>query len=301
MTTSPAAPTTTTSGATATGSATATGAVTAGPAARLLLLAPRINETGLQLRTTAQRRGLAARTAPTYPVPEDLLATAAVHLYGGPLFADAVGRELGLALLDAAPDWLTTLPAGLTGRRIECLPLADARRLRRPAFLKPPVDKLFPARIYPDGSGLPGPDALDDGTLVLVSDIVTFAREYRLFVLDGAVHAASRYAVDGALSVAPLDADPYREQALAFAAEVLAGCAGSLPSAVVVDIGLLAGPAAAPTPSWSVVEANPAWASGGYACDPDAVLDVVLRAAGPAGELRDADRRFCRELPQVVR
>ncbi|MFF1869119.1 ATP-grasp domain-containing protein [Kitasatospora herbaricolor] len=301
MTTSPAAPTTTTGGTATTGAANATGATTTGPAARLLLLAPRINETGLQLRTTAQRRGLAARTAPGYRVPEDVPATAAVHLYGGPLFADAVGRELGLALLDAAPDWLTTLPAGLTGRRIECLPLADARRLRRPAFLKPPVDKLFPARIYPDGSGLPGPDALDDDTLVLVSDIVTFAREYRLFVLDGAVHAASRYAVDGALSVAPLDADPYREQALAFAAEVLAGCAGSLPSAVVVDIGRLARSGAGPAPSWSVVEANPAWASGGYACDPDAVLDVVLRAAGPAGDLRDADRRFCRDLPQVVR
>ncbi|MFC9329818.1 ATP-grasp domain-containing protein [Kitasatospora sp. NPDC057015] len=262
---------------------------------RLLLLAPRINETGLALRTAAQRRGLAARTATSYRVPEGLPAAVAAHVYGGPLFGDAVGRELGLALLDAAPDWLTTLPVGLTGRRIECLPLADARRLRRPAFLKPPVDKLFPARIYPDGSGLPGPDALDDDTLVLVSDIVAFRREYRLFVLDGVVHAASRYAVDGGLSVAPLAADPYREEALAFAADVLAGCAGSLPSAVVVDVGLLADSGA-----WSVVEANPAWASGGYACDPDAVLDVVLRAAGPAGELRDADRRFCRDLPLVV-
>ncbi|MCX5213983.1 ATP-grasp domain-containing protein [Kitasatospora sp. NBC_00240] len=289
MTTGPTIPGSTTSTAT-------TGASTAGPAARLLLLAPRINETGLQLRTVAHRRGLQARTAPAYRVPEDLPATAAVHVYGGPLFADAVGQELGLALLDAAPDWLTTLPAALTGRRIECLPLVEARRLRRPAFLKPPVDKLFPARIHPDGSGLPGPDALDDDTLVLVSDIVAFAREYRLFVLDGAVHAASRYAVDGALSVAPLDADPHREQALAFAAEVLAGCAGSLPSAVVVDVGLLAGSGA-----WSVVEANPAWASGGYACDPDAVLDVVLRAAGPAADVRDGDRRFCRDLPQVVR
>ncbi|GHH75403.1 hypothetical protein GCM10018781_44220 [Kitasatospora indigofera] len=298
MTTSPADTVTTARTAKAR-SATAgspAAATAAGPAARLLLLAPRINETGLQLRTTAQRRGLAARTAPAYRVPEDVPASAAVHLYGGPLFADAVGRELGLALLDAAPDWLTTLPAGLTGRRIECLALADARRLRRPAFLKPPVDKLFPARIYPDGSGLPGPDALDDDTLVLVSDIVTFEREYRLFVLDGAVHAASRYAVDGSLSVAPLDADPRRDQALAFAAEVLAACAGSLPSAVVVDIGLLADSGA-----WSVVEANPAWASGGYACDPDAVLDVVLRAAGPAADLRDADRRFCRDLPRVVR
>ncbi|BFV60360.1 hypothetical protein KCMC57_up54640 [Kitasatospora sp. CMC57] len=64
--------------------------------------------------------------------------------------------------------------------------------------------------------------------------------------------------------------------------------------AVVVDVGLLA------DGGWAVVEANPAWASGGYACDPDAVLDVVLRAAGPLSELRAADRPYCRELPVVT-
>jgi len=281
---------------------------------RLLLLAPRINETGLQLLTAARRRGLRAHTARSWQVPEELRGAGPAHVYGGPLFADAVGAELGLAALEAPLDWLTALPRELTHRRIECTTLAEARRLRRPAFLKPPVDKLFPARIYPDGSGLPGPDALDDDTPVLVSEVVAFHREYRLFVLDGAVHAASRYAVHGELDVAPLDQnprdqnprgqnlrdqdaldqDPLGADALAFAADVLSACAGSLPSATVVDIG----PTAA---GWAVVEANPAWASGGYACDPDRVLDVVLRAAGPLAELTAADRPYLRELPAVVR
>ncbi len=262
----------------------------------LLLLAPRINETGLQLLTAARRRGLRAHTATSWRVPPELRGLRPAHLYGGPLFGDAVGGELGLALLDAAPDWLATLPAGLTLRQVDCVTLAEARRLRRPAFVKPPADKLFPARIYPDGSALPGPDALPDDLLVLVSDIVAFRREYRLFVVDGAVHAASRYAVDGGLSVAPLDEDPYRAEVSAFAADALAACAGSLPSAVVVDVGLLDDPA-----GWCVVEANAAWASGGYACDPDRVLDVVLRAAGPAAVVPEADRRFCRDLPLIIR
>ncbi|MFF2045182.1 ATP-grasp domain-containing protein [Kitasatospora sp. NPDC058170] len=284
----------------------------------LLLLAPRINETGLQLLTAARRRGLRAHTAAAWRVPEGLLGphrsgggdgpAPSVHLYGGPLFGDAVGGALGLALLEPPDGWLTGLPFELTRRRVACVPLAEARRLRRPAFLKPPADKFFPARVYPDGSGLPGPDVLDDAMPVLVSDVVRFRREYRLFVLDGAVRTAARYALDGELSVAPLDEDPYREGVLGFAAEVLAASAGSLPSAVVVDVGLLDDGTGGPDgpggpgggPAWAVVEANAAWASGGYACDPAAVLDVVLRAAGPATALAQADRPYCRELPEVT-
>ncbi|GAA2269824.1 MULTISPECIES: ATP-grasp domain-containing protein [Kitasatospora] len=261
----------------------------------LFLLAPRINETGLQLLTAARRRGLRAHTARSWQVPEELAGLRPAHLYGGPLFADAVARELGIAALDAPADWLTALPRELTRRRVECTTLALARQVRRPAFFKPPVDKFFPARIHPDGSRLPGPDALDDDTLVLVSDVVTFRQEYRLFVLDGAVRTASRYATDGDLDVRPLAEDPLRREVEAFAAEVLAVCAEGLPSAVVVDIGLLA------DGRWAVVEANPAWASGGYGCDPEHVLDVVLRAAGPDTAVLDRDRPHLRDLPAVVR
>ncbi|MFF7995392.1 ATP-grasp domain-containing protein [Kitasatospora xanthocidica] len=274
----------------------------------VLLLAPRINETGLQLRTAAGRRGLRAFVATSWQAPRELLG-AAVHVYGGPLFGDAVGRELGLGLLEPAADWLTRLPLALTGRRIAFTTLAEARRLRRPAFVKPPVDKLFAARVYPDGGALPGPELLDGDTPVLVSDVARFTTEYRLFVLDGAVRAGSRYAVDGDLSVAPLGTAgaphggsaqaPDREcaEVLAFAGDVLAAATSDapLPSAAVVDIGRTE------DGRWAVVEANAAWASGGYAADPDAVLDVVLRSGGPAAQLPSTDRPFLRELPEVVR
>ncbi|MFE6055888.1 ATP-grasp domain-containing protein [Kitasatospora sp. NPDC056446] len=281
-------------------------------ATTVLLLAPRINETGLALRTAAGRRGLRAYTATSWQAPRELLGGPAVHVYGGPLFGDAVGRELGLGLLEPAEDWLARLPLTLTGRRVTCTTLAEARRLRSPAFVKPPADKLFAARVYPDGGALPGPEVLDGDTPVLVSEVVRFVTEYRLFVLDGVVRAGSRYAVDGELSVAPLDPDgtavgagpdsasaPDGEasDALAFTRDVLAVSAAGvpLPSATVVDVGLTA------NGRWAVVEANAAWAAGGYAADPDAVLDVVLRAAGPAARLPATDRPFLRELPEVVR
>ncbi|MFE2109441.1 ATP-grasp domain-containing protein [Kitasatospora sp. NPDC059463] len=200
----------------------------------LLLLAPRVNGTGLRLLTRARLRGLRAHTAVRREVPAELTGLRPAHLYGGPLFADVAAGPPGIVPLEPPADRLTALPAELLARRVECTTLAEARRLRRPAFLKPPLDKLFPARVYPDGSGLPGPDALDDDTLVPVGDVVAFAGEYRLFVLDGAVRAASRYAVAGSLAVAP-EAGP---EVHAFA---------------------------------------------------DQVLDVVLRAAGPADALAAAD------------
>ncbi|GAA3898469.1 hypothetical protein GCM10023084_58740 [Streptomyces lacrimifluminis] len=229
-------------------------------------------------------------------VPEEWRAAEGATLYAGPLFADAVAAELGLGLLEAAPDWLARLPCELTHREIEFSTVAEARQLRRPAFVKPPNDKSFPASVYPDGSRLPGPDAVDDGTPVLVSDIVTFAVEYRLFLLDGEVRTGSRYLTRGELDVGPLDEDPREAEVLDFAGRL---ASQHLPSAVVVDVGLLS--EGSEGSEWAVVEANAAWASGHYACDPVAALDVVLRAARPEGEFGSADRVFLRPLPEVVR
>jgi hypothetical protein len=76
---------------------------------------------------------------------------------------------------------------------------------------------------------------------------VTFLLEYRLFVLDATVHAASRYAINGRLDPAPLDACPHRAVVLDFAASLLDACADSLPSAVVVDVGLASNADTSPT------------------------------------------------------
>ncbi|MEV0648401.1 ATP-grasp domain-containing protein [Phytomonospora sp. NPDC050363] len=57
-----------------------------------------------------------------------------------------------------------------------------------------------------DGSRLPGGDALDPATPVLVSGIVDFTAEYRLHVLDGEVRGACRHAENGRLALAEADA-----------------------------------------------------------------------------------------------
>ncbi|MFD5783821.1 ATP-grasp domain-containing protein [Streptomyces sp. NPDC058220] len=263
---------------------------------RTLYLSPRVTSTATALAAAAARRGIPSRTLHARRVPEEHRGDPGAALYAGPLFADTVARELGLELLEAHEDWLATLPYELTRRRIECLAIGRARELRVPAFVKPPNDKSFPAKIYFDGSRLPGPDAVDDDALVLVSDIVAFTAEFRLFVLDGEVVTGSRYAVHGEMDIAPLESDPRRAEVLDFAARLFAPKVPALPSAVVVDVGTV--DEGADGRAWAVVEANAAWASGHYACDTDAALDVLLRAARPVADPVDAP--FLRPLPTVV-
>ncbi|MFC1444045.1 ATP-grasp domain-containing protein [Streptacidiphilus sp. N1-10] len=217
-----------------------------------------------------------------------------VHWYGGPLAADRIIGRLGLALLEPGDDWLVGLSQEFTGRRIELTTLSQAWAVTRPVFVKPPSDKQFPAAVYADGNRLPregeriGPD-----TAVLVSDVVTFSAEYRLFVLDGQIVTGSRYARYGHLDTAPLDGDRNESEVRAFARELMEAGRDSLPSAVAIDVGLIQDPDSG-RERWAVVEANMPWFAHSYAGIPDAVLDVVLRASGPQSVVAASDRRFVR-------
>ncbi|MBO2456587.1 ATP-grasp domain-containing protein [Actinomadura violacea] len=222
------------------------------------------------------------RTLSGHPIPAELKGRA--HLYGGERFAEAVASVLDVVLLDPPLDLLVALPDYFTGRRVELITLEEARRHAEPRFVKPASGKAFPAKVRPDGLSLPS--HLPDGFLVLSAEPVVFAEEYRLHILDGEVRAASRYAVFGTLDSAPL---PPMHAALGFGAEVVDHLAGRLPSAVVVDVGIIAG-----SDRFAVVESNEAWFSNAYASDVERVLDVVLRAAGPAHEMRSKDRPFAR-------
>ncbi|WP_030296434.1 ATP-grasp domain-containing protein [Streptomyces katrae] len=241
-----------------------------------LILPPRITDSAARLRDAARARGLDTVRLDTFAVPDGLRAR---HLHAGPAFADAVAPRVGIGLLEAPADWLARLPQEFTGREVRLVPIREAYALRRPVFVKSPNDKSIPALVYADGSRLPGPDAVDPETEVLVSDVTRFTAEYRMYLLDGAVHTASRYAEDGGLSLGP--AAP---EAVAFAERLPFA---TLPSAIVVDVGVADG-------RWSVIEANAAWASGMYTCDPQRALDVVLRAAAPLHTVADLDRPFLR-------
>ncbi|RAY11798.1 DUF4343 domain-containing protein [Actinomadura craniellae] len=228
------------------------------------------------------------------PLPDALRGSGA-HLYCGLRRADRLAAGLGIALLEAPPRWLADLPREFTGREIVTMPIEQAYLLRRPVFVKVPNSKDVRAMTYADGSRLPGPDAIDPGTVVLVTEQVRFLAEFRLYVADGTVRTGSQYAADGEPALAPLDGHPRRAAVLGFAVDLLASAAQTLPSATVVDVGLMRD--ATGTERWSVVEANGAWGSGCYAADPARALDVILRSARPLSDLDAHDRRFVRTGP----
>ncbi|NUR59994.1 MAG: ATP-grasp domain-containing protein [Catenulispora sp.] len=270
---------------------------------RTLVFSPRANDTSQVLAPAAYRRGLLTEHLTGWRVPEGFMLGGPAHLYAGPLFADAVAADLDIGLLEPPDDWLTRLPYDVVQRSISMLTMAEAWELRTAAFLKPPNDKSFPARLYRDGTQLPGADAVDSDTPVLASDPVTFTTEFRLYVLDGEIITGAQYAIDGDLDIEPLAGHPLAARILGFGREVLRECADTLPSAVVVDVGLIATDASAVYSANTtgagatrpaVIEANAAWASGHYAADPERVLDAVLRAAGPLGEVTARDRPFLR-------
>ncbi|RKT02238.1 hypothetical protein BX286_0113 [Streptomyces sp. 3211.6] len=197
-----------------------------------------------------------------------------VHWYGGPRAAARGAGPLGLGLLEPADEWLTRVPRPLLRRSVRLTTLAEARMLRERLFVKPPSAKLdlLPAAVHADGTGGgPLPGGLDGATPVPVSGVVEFEAEYRLFVIDGEAVAGSRCAVHGRLDPVPLDTE-----SRAFGRTVLEATAAGLPSAGCLDIGRLA------DGGWAVVEANKAWFAHCYAAEPDRVLDVLLRAAGPS-------------------
>ncbi|MFD5425414.1 ATP-grasp domain-containing protein [Streptomyces sp. NPDC127084] len=261
-----------------------------------LALAPQYTTTSELLSASAHRRGMDVEVLPARGGAGTATGRRGGHYYGGPAFAARVVDALEVALLEPSDDWLAALPYEYIGRRIAMATLDEARRLSRPAFVKPPSDKSFPAAVYAGGHCLPTGPELSPDVPVQISDVVTWAAEFRLYLLDGEVRTGSQYATFGRLDAERLEGHRCEDAVLDFADDLLTTCGGGLPSAVVVDIGLLGTPEHGAADQWAVVEANMAWFSNSYAADPDRVLDVVLRSAGPRTRMAERDRRFCRNI-----
>lgn len=173
-------------------------------------------------------------------------------------------------MLEPPDDWLPRLPEAYRKRRVELTTLGLQRASGQTAFVKPPNDKSFPARVY-------RPEELPEGddAPVLVSEAVTWEREYRGFVLDREVRTLSVYLRGGILQrdSGYLTTEQERNEVETFLRPFLADPRVELPRAVVVDVGVIEGR------GWAVVEANSAWGSGLYGCDPTQVLQVLRFAA----------------------
>lgn len=241
-----------------------------------LVLTPRHTGDSQLLWRAALRRGWRVERLRTWRIPEHLHEAAEPILYVEALFGPTLAAELGVRLVEPPDDWLVRLPAEYRLRDIRLTTLGEARASSSPAFVKPPADKSFAARVC---TGATLPDGLPDDMPVLVSEIVAWESEFRCLVLDRELRTFSLYARHGE----PQDEENYAstdDEAAAltdFISRLLADPRVELPRAIGVDVGVIAGR------GWACVEANGVWGAGIYACDPDEALEVIRHATLPAG------------------
>ncbi len=255
----------------------------------ILILPPRFTDDTNLVRKAAIQAGWKVERLPNWRVPKNLVGPGLV-LYGEPLFAAVVSDSLNLSLIEPSFDWLTTIPSRYIQRSIRFATLAKARIVECQSFIKPADDKCFRAQVYESGHDLPTFETLPGETPVLISTPVDWEVEFRCFVLDRKLQAISPYSRNGLLAQ---DAngdwsatDTEIQQATEFIERVLADNSVVLPPAVVVDIGIIR------NMGWAVVEANPAFGSGIYGCDPMQVLAVLERCSIDRDSLSDDDRQW---------
>jgi hypothetical protein len=214
-------------------------------------------------------------------------------VYGEPLFAAHVCSELGLSLLEPRLDWIAKLPAELRNRNIQYTTLVEARTIQKASFIKPADNKIFEARVYANGAELPPAGIFPENEPVLIAEPVPWDVEFRCFVLDGNVQTLSPYWRNGHSAQTDEEQwpanDEETEAALAFAGSVLTSHRDTLPPAVVLDVGVIR------DRGWSVVEANPAWASGFYGCEAEQILPVLKRCCHRKSKLTKEDQRWVLE------
>jgi len=237
-----------------------------------LIFTPRHSEDSQALWKAAARQGWRVERLPGWRVPEHLRTLPEPVFYGEALFGPSISEQLGLVLSNPPEDWLVRLPREYRLRDIRLSTLGAERASTAAAFIKPPNDKSFPAQVY---TGAELPQGYDEAMPVLVSDVVRWRCEFRCFVLDRELRTYSLYSRDGELARdSGFASTPEEDAGLRdFIGRLLADARVDLPRACVIDAGIIDGG------DWACVEQNVAWGAGLYACDPDAVLEV-LRHAG---------------------
>lgn len=187
-----------------------------------------------------------------------------VTFYGETLFCRKIAGELGITLQELPNDWLKQLPRELLNRQLQYGSVALCEFLKYPCFIKPANDKHFPAQVWESYEQLK-PFLPDFDIDVLASEPVRWEVEYRCFVNKGRLVDMSIYMKNH--KFADVSDDGNDMEAASFVQGVLAITGVQMPT--VIDIGKIEGR------GWAVVEANPAWCSGIYNCDPDKVLNVI--------------------------
>lgn len=249
----------------------------------------RNDDTRSALAGAVRRRGLELieLTAESKSLVDAVAPGVAVRVPGG-LAAAALRGGAPLELHGPTPEWFANLDPAI-GRRWQ---LVDADGVHAvldhgPAFIKLADAKhpLFPAARFTDPAAFEiAMTRLGAGRgvqLLVTTQWWSIDSEYRIFTAGRTVLTVSPYRVlDEPWS--PLlhtSRASFHREARDFVADMLAGLTDDdLPPAAVLDVARLT------SGRFVLLEANQAWGSGLYGCDPDQALVAILAANRSSGE-----------------
>ncbi|AZA93079.1 Uncharacterised protein [Chryseobacterium nakagawai] len=202
-------------------------------------------------------------------VPEEFRADV-IAVYGEDIYSEIVAEQCNLTLTKPKDDWLAGISEEFVKRKITYGQLRDFLQ-EKDIFIKCSDFKSFKAGVYHKLTDIKGFDTVDLHSTVFTSEVVEWELEVRCFVLNNEIKTYSSYWRNNRFDTSSLS-ETEEHNMFEFFNEFIQKYSPTLPKAVVLDFGIITGK------GWALIEANPAWCSGLYACDAEKALEVVVNS-----------------------
>lgn len=196
---------------------------------------------------------------------EDVIA-----VYGEDIYAEIVAEQCNLTLTKPDDNWLSKISEEFTKRKISYGQLKDFVHEEN-IFIKCSDFKSFKAGVFDKVTDIKGFDTLDLESMVFTSEVVKWELEVRCFVVNNEIKTHSSYWRNNAFDTNSLS-ETEQKDLFEFFNSFIQQYARTLPKAIVLDFGIIK------EKGWALIEANPAWCSGLYACDAEKALEVVVES-----------------------
>ena len=202
-------------------------------------------------------------------VPEKFRADV-IAVYGEDIYAEIVAGQCNLTLTKPDDNWLSKISGEFTKRKISYGQLKNFINEEN-IFIKCSDFKSFKAGVFDKVTDIKGFDTLDLDSMVFTSEVVEWDLEVRCFVLNNEIKTHSSYWRNDEFDTNQLS-ETEQKDLFEFFENFIRKYAETLPKAIVLDFGIIKGK------GWALIEANPAWCSGLYACDAEKTLEVVVES-----------------------
>ncbi|WP_126653998.1 ATP-grasp domain-containing protein [Chryseobacterium aureum] len=202
-------------------------------------------------------------------IPEEFRSDV-IGVYGEDIYAEIVAEQCNLTLTKPDDSLLSKISEEFTKRKILYGKLKDFEHEEN-IFIKCSDFKSFKAGVYQKITDIKGFDSLDQEITVFTSEVVEWELEVRCFVLNNEIKTFSSYWRNDAFDTNELS-EREKKDLFTFFESFIQKYSSTLPAGIVLDFGIIKGK------GWALIEANPAWCSGLYACDAKAALEVIVKS-----------------------